>query len=415
VLFRFRTVNAFSFRTEAELSLLSPHTAEHARKTGTKARGRELAALPLAVVFGANASGKSNLLAAMHWMARTVTGQIPGWEPGARRIPRPLFALDPEARDEATLFEAEFVLGGARWVYGFELSDTRVESEWLHEWPGTGRRRTWFERDPDRQDPYSYPSDWLKGDRAQLERLTRPDALFLTVAANFNHPQLTPVYQWFHDNLQLIQPGGVMERQFARTIELLGEEPYRTRITHLLRLADLGIEGVELVENAQGGTEPRLTHHGKSAPLPLDFARAESSGTRAWLAVLGPMLFALSHGRVLLIDELDSSLHPFLVAEVLRLFRDPDANPHNAQLVCTVHDASLLGSAHPEPVLGKHEVWITEKTRTGESELYPLTDARPDDKTNLERGYLRGRYGGLPRIGIGRLATLVERDLHEAG
>jgi AAA15 family ATPase/GTPase len=115
------------------------------------------------------------------------------------------------------------------------------------------------------------------------------------------------------------------------------------------------------------------------------------------------------------VDELDSSLHPTLIAEVVRMFRDPVANPRDAQLICNLHDASLLGSAHPEPVLDRHEVWITEKRRTGESELYPLADASPRKDENLERGYLTGRYGGSPRISLGELTTEMERQWAEAG
>ena len=113
-------------------------------------------------------------------------------------------------------------------------------------------------------------------------------------------------------------------------------------------------------------------------------------------------------------DELDGSLHPALVAEVLRLFRDPKANPHGAQLICTLHDVSLLGSAHADAPLDRHEVWITEKDQMGQSELYPLTDARPATQENLERGYLRGRYGGVPRVGAGWLASDVAKLLERA-
>jgi len=411
MLLRFRIANVLSFREETEVSLLARDTVEYARRTGIRQGGRELVALPLLALFGPNASGKTNLLAAMRWMSRAVTGKVDGWAPG-EPIPRPLFVLDPTARGEASLFEAEFTIASERYVYGFELSEERVESEWLHVWPGTGRRRVLFERDPDKSDPFEYPSTWLKGDRKQLERLTRADALFLTVAATLNHPQLSPVYRWFADNLWLVSPGGDTAKRHRYTRD--GFEADRQRFIQYLRLADLGIEDVIIDrEHDRGG--PRLTflHRGRSGAVGLDLDRQESLGTHAWLAFLRPMFDAIDNGRVLLVDELDSSLHPTLVAEVLRVFRDPRANPRNAQLICNLHDASLLGTAHPERMLDKHEVWLCEKNRYGESEVYPLTDARPDSDTNLERGYLRGRFGGLPRINLGELADEAERRASE--
>ncbi|WP_343041672.1 ATP-binding protein [Streptomyces typhae] len=136
----------------------------------------------------------------------------------------------------------------------------------------------------------------------------------------------------------------------------------------------------------------------------MDFRTEESLGTLAWFAFLGPMLTALDRGTTLLVDELDSSLHPTLAAEVVRIFQDPEANPHRAQLVFTTHDATLLGDAVLERPLAAEQVWITVKRSTGQTELYPLTAARPDPDEDLERGYLRGRYGGAPRVTPGEIA-----------
>ncbi|MFE3824226.1 ATP/GTP-binding protein [Streptomyces sp. NPDC059092] len=110
---------------------------------------------------------------------------------------------------------------------------------------------------------------------------------------------------------------------------------------------------------------------------------------------------------MLLVDELDSSRHPTLAAEVVRTFQGPKANPRDAQLIFTTHDATLLGSEVLDRPLGRDRVWITAKDRTGATELYPLTAARPADGENLERGYPRGRYGGVPRVSAGEIAREV--------
>jgi AAA15 family ATPase/GTPase len=159
--------------------------------------------------------------------------------------------------------------------------------------------------------------------------------------------------------------------------------------------------------------EIRLWHRiPNGGDMPLDLRTEESLGTHAWLAFLGPMLAVLDEGAVLLVDELDSSLHPTLAAEVVRLFQDPRSNPRGAQLIFTTHDATLLGNAVLDRPLDRDQVWITVKKRSGETELYPLTEAKPRKEENLERGYLRGRYGGIPRVTAGEIAR--ELSLQEA-
>jgi hypothetical protein len=297
-------------------------------------------------------------------------------------------------------------------VYGFEVSDDRIETEWLHVYPH-GRRQVWFERDADVDGdaPIRFPGEGLKGPRTELIALTRPNALFLTVAASFNHPQLSPVHRWFAENLWFTNPRPDEPRRHAYTRRLLADPAMRGRIESLLRTADLGVLSVEVEERETGLPRIRLAHRTSSDPVTLDFDRQESQGTQAWLALIGPMLSALDGGSVLLVDELDSSLHPVLVAEAIRMFNDPDANPHGAQLVCTLQDVTLLGSVHASRPLDRDQVWLTTKDRMGESELYPLTDAHPRKEESLERGYLRGRYGGIPRVVTGGIASAAA--LHE--
>lgn len=186
----------------------------------------------------------------------------------------------------------------------------------------------------------------------------------------------------------------------SRTHSEPGE--YAERLTQLLAIADLGLTGVD-IDRKTG--EVALRHRTPSGEeTSLDFESEESLGTHSWFAFLGPMLHVLDKGSVLLVDELDSSLHPTLAAEVVRLFQNPQANPRDAQLVFTTHDATLLGSEVMERPLGRDQVWISAKRTSGETELYRLTEVDPGPGENLERGYLRGRYGGVPRIGVGDMA-----------
>ncbi|MEV5411000.1 ATP-binding protein [Thermopolyspora sp. NPDC052614] len=403
----FRAANVLSFRREFELSLLAPQGGDQAARNVVGLR-----VSPVAAIFGANASGKTNVLAAMRWMRHAVLDSVADWARG-KGVPRRPFALDREAADEASLFEVDVLIGRDRHVYGFEVSDERVETEWLHVYPqGSRRRQVWFERDAERpergEDEYRFPSDRLKGAKKPVIDYTRPNALFLTAAGSLQLKQLLPLHDWFKDNLYLVGPGDDASLRDATTRRELLRPEFRERVEGLLTVADLGVTGVEVEERGDEPPEVSLIHRGKDGPVPFDIGHQESFGTLAWFAFLGPLLKALDDGAVLLVDELDSSLHPILVAEVVRLFEDPVANPHGAQLVFTGHDVTLLSKAHVERPLDRDQVWLTEKRKTGESELYPLTDVgvRPDE--SLARGYLRGRYGGVPHIGLGGIAVEIE-------
>ncbi|WP_326635667.1 ATP-binding protein [Streptosporangium sp. NBC_01755] len=418
MLIRFRVANHRSIRNEHELSLIATEFDESAgRRTGLKHRGREVSAQPVAGVFGANASGKSNLLSGFRLMRDAVRDSFADWAKAPEVVPRQPFKLDPASREETTLFEVDLALGGdpVRYTYGFELSDERVEAEWLHSYPH-GRRNVWFDREAGRPESeggeFIFRGEGFKGGREPLVRLTRPNALFLSVGATLNDPQLSAIHRWFLDNLWLVTPGRDLSARVDWTKRLLTrsdqEESYHQRITRLLQSADLGV--TRLDTDPETG-EIRLWHRTPDGgETPLDFRTEESLGTHAWFAFLGPMLTVLDQGSVLLVDELDSSLHPTLAAEVVRVFQDPASNPHDAQLIFTTHDATLLGSEVLDRPLNRDQVWITVKQRSGETELYPLTEAKPRKEENLERGYLRGRYGGVPRVTAGKIVRELSRQ-----
>jgi len=409
VLLGFSVANVLSLRDEQTLSLVSDGLDEgSARLTGVVAERRPVRALPVVGIYGANASGKSNVLGALRLMRAAVLDSHAEWT-RTDGVPRTPFALDPAAVKAPSSFEVDLVIDTTRWVYGFELGDTRVEAEWLHVYP-RGRRQVWFDRDASAAEPFRFPGDHLKGERATLARLTRPDALFLSTAAAYNHPQLSVLYRWFHGNLWLVTPeSDRAERERFTGRRLLTDD--RTRILELLRVADLGIDEVEVVRQDPDPPRVRLVRTSGGRRTAFDFDD-ESYGTRNWFALLGPLLLALKDGAVLLVDELDASLHPALVAEFIRLFQDPAASPKGGQLIFTSHDTTPLGAATGDRPLGREQVWLTEKRADGATELYPLSDAHPRKDENLERGYRAGRYGGVPQVGPGQIVRTV-RYLHD--
>ena len=156
----------------------------------------------------------------------------------------------------------------------------------------------------------------------------------------------------------------------------------------------------------------RFSRRGRDGEVELDHPE-ESRGTLVWFALLGPILRALSAGSMLLVDELDSSLHPALVEAVLDLFQDPESNPRHAQIVFNSHDVTVMGDSTSPRLLGRDQIWFTEKSNDGSTRLYPLTDFDPRKQESVGKRFLEGHYGARPilsRGDFGVAAELVQAD-----
>lgn len=408
MLLGFRVANALSFRDEQQLSLVATELNDgSARPTGVRERGKEILVVPVLAIYGANASGKTNVLGALRRMRDAVLGSLQ-WFSQRDPVRRIAFALDPKLREEPSFYEVDIVLDdGVHYTYGFEIDDNRVCGEWLHAYP-KGRKQVWFDRD----DKIEFPGEGLRGEKLELARRTLPDTLFLSVAAQFNHEQLLPVFNWFRDNLWLISPEQDRgERESFTRERTLRDPEFRERMTRVLQVADLGITGFD--KTALSQEEIRLLHRSGTREIPLDFG-VESLGTRSWFGLLGALLAAFDQGTTVLVDELDASLHPAMSAEVVHMFSNPEANPRGAQMLFTTHDVTLLHTLlGDDRVLDRDTVWLTKKDAEGATELYPLTSLRPPPRKddNLFPKYLLGTYGGLPRVSSGAVAREVEEIL----
>jgi uncharacterized protein len=416
MLLRFRFSNFRSFRTEQDLSMISGAFSDRA-ETVSHPSGIDEGVLPVAAIYGANASGKTNVILAMQFMRDAVRNSHARWEPDEAIELQPFAG---ESSSPAT-FSADFLLKGVRYQYGFSLSTEAVLEEWMYAYP-LGKKQTWFARK--RNKPISFSAK-LQGDNRTIERLTRPNSLFLSAAAQNNHDALSPVYTWFSRSLSFVIGKPSITSQRART--LYRDADLRQKIAQLLSLADLGITDLSIQEMAWpedlkdivarvDSIEAELTALRKAAPetdmvLPpgeqlrevqflhrignstLPFGEdQESKGTIAFLCLLDPVIRALTKGGVVCVDELDDSLHPLLAIEIIRLFSDIKKNPASAQLIFNTHDTNLLSAG----VLRRDQIWFTEKERDGTSQLYPLTNFKPRRQENLENGYLQGRYGAIP-------------------
>lgn len=368
-----------------------------------------------AAIYGPNAAGKSNLIRALQTMALLVK-ESAGLRPGDE-LPVTPFRLDATAEHEPSEFEVVFIADGVRYQYGFAVTRERVLEEWLLAYP-KGRPQRWFGRIWD-ADAKHY--DWemgqaLTGQKQLWRDSTRANALYLSTAVQLNSEQLQPLFEWFSRTLRTTKLGGWSE---AYTATLCQDMEKRAKVLDFLRAADLDIQDVQVekqrfdVNNLPAEIPESLkqqlakdlgdkdmlrikTVHQDSDGRTVTFPFAEESdGTQKLFAFAGPWLDSLEHGRVLFIDELHDNLHPNLVRFLVELFHDPKTNPHNAQLVFTTHETSILS----QEVFRRDQIWFCEKSQEQATILVPLTDFSPrTGRENLELSYLAGRYGALPYI-----------------
>ncbi|UMP04326.1 ATP/GTP-binding protein [Amycolatopsis sp. EV170708-02-1] len=366
----------------------------------------------MAAIYGANASGKSNLLDGLTYMAVGVlTSKLLGaW-------PRSVFRLDPQAVERPSTFVIEILAEGTRYTYGFRASDDAVVEEWLYAYPEK-RRRVVFERTGDDL-RFGSTSASLKSKFAALEELIRGDVLLLSFCSGLELGPLMPVYRWFEQSLRIVSAEGTWASDDvgSRVGHFLQRDARNShRLLSLLTAADVGIADVlaEQVDEAPSQRDVRLLtgrgagsvsgprwrlrfwHGDAESPFEL---HDESAGTRNWLRLIPTVLDALDEAQVLVVDEIDSSLHPMLTAKLVSLFQSEVTNPNGAQLVFTTHDTSLQGTMLGGSVLERDQIWFVDKNTAGASELYPLTDFKPRKDQNTERRYLAGSYGAVPVLG----------------
>ncbi|HWB37741.1 MAG TPA: AAA family ATPase [Rugosimonospora sp.] len=424
MLLRFRVKNYASIKDEQELTMIA--LDDHGDLATGAVPLTTQRALPAVGIFGANASGKSNVIKAVDFAKAAIVESHQHWLP-EEPIPRWPFRLDAGSRTAPSEFVFEFVHEGTRYEYGFALDDGAVREEWLFCWP-RGRRVVLFERTGMTVD--FGPS--LTGQKAAIAELVRENSLFLSAAAANNHTQLRSVAAWFGHWRRAVAGW----RPAPPSLDAVD-----TQTMALLRYADVGVIGAAMVERSteeidrslgryrrarqhpaveeilgspqQPEARFELVHQaatdGGSETLPWIW---ESSGTQAWLRLARTATACLERGNILAVDDLGSDLHPLLTAQLVGLFQDPATNRHGAQLVFTGHDVNLLGR-HVEYRLRRDQVWLTAKDSGGATKLYPLTEYGRvrDGVDDVEGRYLQGRYGAVPffdRILLADLAATTE-------
>lgn len=394
-------------------------------------------------LYGANASGKTSLLKALEALAGMVKNSARMTDP-KEPIPQiEPFALCPIQPESPTAFALVFVAEGVRYEYRVAATRVRIWHESLRAFPRT-KEQLWFSRDwsvesgsyrwsPER--PTGFQRD------AMLEGYTLSNMLFLSKAVASNRSELEPVFRWFKERLTFVDLSVRSHIETDFTLKQVEEQTaLYSPILELLRHADFGVTGAKAIEQRLPAEQlekfmaslpedlqdmfrkkrwlrPELTHRGSNAAqvaLPWD---SESAGTHRFFSLSGPWLDILRNGYPVCVDELETSLHPLMVRELLRLFFSENENPKGAQILFTTHNPLLLDAT----LLRRDQVWFTDKDADGEAHLYPLTDYSPRKGESLVRGYLSGRYGAVPFVPAGLLGTFpahetlgkTEKETHE--
>jgi hypothetical protein len=422
VLIEFSVANYLSFKDLATFSMV-PTSIRELKDSNVFTAVPKLNLLKSSAIYGANASGKSNLCKAMQFMTKFVQISSKDTQVG-EDIDTVFFKLSSETDQQPSFFEMVFLKEGVIYRYGFQVDKTRVINEWLYH-TSKSQESLLFERTLDGfelTDEFSEGHEWT-------ER-TRDNALFLSVNAQFKGRISTKLVEWFSTQFRVIS--GLTEYTKDSISELSNEE-MKDWFLSFLQIADIGIDDINiekkeidlskfpeglrkmLVEGKmfwKDSIEVKMLHkkfdnmNDFIGHVKFDLETEESQGTKKLFSLLGPILESLSKGKTLVVDEIDTNLHPLLTKKIVELYHSLETNPLNAQIIITTHDTNLLNNK----IYRRDQVWFAEKSKYGATILYSLVEyiknnARIRKDEAYERNYLMGKYGAIPYIGQFRFRT----------
>ncbi len=414
MLLEFTVGNYLSFKDKMTFSML-PDTALSRTVDGQVIEVGGEQSLSGAIIYGANASGKTNLLtgfAFFRWFVRfSHQSSAPAGGIGVRP-----FMLNHETEHSPSYFEVQFLHKGTKYRYGFELDHERVHREWLHQDSTRKREATLFER---KNQNITVGAKF--GEGKGLEGRVTPNKLFLSVAAQFNGEiAVEIVSNWFGKRFRVTSTlkGESYENYTAKMMQI---QSTRKLINEIICQLDIGLEEVsanykesdvselpesirQLIDLGKVQVEPGFyeikTIHKDDEGKNIDFDFSfESAGTRRLFELLGPIVETLINGYTLVIDEFDNRLHPMLAYKLIRLFNSVIANRSGAQLIIASHNTNLID----QTLFGRDQIWFTAKNERGITDLYSLADYKQPHTerkdARFDKRYLKGRYGAVPIMG----------------
>ena len=402
MLLEFTVGNFLSFKEKKTFSLEAGSISELNNNVVKEGKYKVLRS---AVVYGANSSGKSNFIKALEFMVATVKNSSK--LNSTDKLNAKPFLLNTETEKQPSFFEIIFVVSNIleidkRYRYGFEIDNDKIHSEWLYVLSGISKKEeVYFLRNNEGIGVADVFAD-AKG----LEEKTRDNGLFLSVVDQFNSniakllmKSVTGLY---------IRSGIEHENSIHATDVLCGYDEDRKRIDGFIEKLDLGFSSFSIDLDEKKTFKDRLKTHHKKYDIKNNFVSnyefklndQESSGTNKIFDLVGYMIFVLGSGMVLIVDELDSKLHPILTQEIIKIFNNPETNPKNAQLIFTTHDTNLLSAN----LFRRDQIWFTEKDDFEATDMYSLLEFKDEDGNTIrkdrsfEKDYIRGRYGAIPYI-----------------
>jgi AAA15 family ATPase/GTPase len=427
MIIEFKVENFLSFKDLTTLSMITAKSFKEHKDTHTIIIDNKLSLLKSAIIYGNNASGKSNLLKAMAFMKQIVLNSFRDalLDDIDRKFPLEKYALNSKTEKETSFFEISFLHNGTKFRYGFELDYDRVVAEWLYH--TTSKEVYLFKRDLQKIEVNKSAFKEALG----KEEDVKENVLFLSVLATLGKETSTSIVEWFK-NFNIIN--GIYDRGHKRyTIDKLkSDKNFFNWVLHFIKYLEISnlstteedVNEIEIdfnalkenkddeeIINILSSINPKktkrhflLTYHRKYDEnnilidtIPFHFDKQESEGTKKLLYLLGPWYDSLKNSKVLIIDELDSRLHSHLTLRLIDFFHK--CNLSNAQLICAVHDVSLLN----KETFRRDQIWFVEKNQFGASELISLADFKTDtvrNKSAFDKNYLDGKYGAIPYFDI---------------
>lgn len=347
--------------------------------------------VPVMAIYGANAAGKSNVIHALLLMREMVCGSYAKPLKGAELPYEPFAFVDGQT--EPTTFEIIYYYESIKYAYGFSFDKDRIISEYLYHWPN-GREALVFSRE---KDEYEFRESIQE--QLTLAGRTSENRLYLTSSNEWNCAQTEKAYLWFQKNLRGLIATGVSNESTIDAIRKGGDG--KQRILKEMMLADLGICNVELSGTKEKpiiSTVHQLTDDSGEKKQYTLLLGQESVGTQRFFSRIGLWMDALNSGAVLVVDEIEASMHTLLTRHLIKMIQDQTTNQNHAQLIFTTHDTGLLDLK----LLRRDQIWFAEKDeKTMQTDIYALTEFSPRKEENIARGYLQGRYGAIPFIGGG--------------
>jgi len=383
MLLQFKVNNYKSIKDTTTFSM-----ATTSKDKGNSFKVKKYELLQSAIIYGANASGKSNFLKALIFMRRIVLNRdkVILSTDSLKHYP---FKLNTETEDSSSSFEMVFFIKETKYRYGFELDATTIYAEWLYA-DENGKESKLFYRDIDEEELYVNRIKFKEGLRLRVSK----NQLFLWKCDQEGGEISASILQWFN-RLNMID--GMEDGQYVNhAMKQMENERFRKELVALVKTADIGIENVLLEEDSLFTNHKKYDEKNNEIGITtFELNEEESRGTQKFFKMSAPILNTLREGKVLIIDELDASLHPMLTKHLIKLFHNKKINKLNAQLIFVTHDTNLLNPS----IFRRDQIWLTQKNRYGATELYSLAqfkNVRKDE--DFEKKYIQGKYGAVPYL-----------------